>query len=152
VIGAIGIPVVIVVAAITYRVVARDPTPGPEWVRAGTVDEIARQGVTEIGDRAYVVSYDGLDPFAFAASYIDGIHETLSYCASSGWFYNEPHGTQYDVVGNYRLGPAPGSTLPRVAVAVVGDDVWVDPAQRVPGPVPGATEVEQRPAGPFCQS
>jgi hypothetical protein len=93
--------------------------------------------------------------FAFAASYdegVEGIHEVVSYCASSGWFYNEPHATQYNIVGRYMLGPAPSSTLPRVAVTVLDGEVWVNPEQPTSEPIPGAEEIHQRPQGPFCQA
>ena len=100
---------------------------------------------------AYVVSYGDLPPFAFAASYVDVIHEKVYFCPTSGWFYQRPHATQYDIVGKYKLGPEPSSTLPRVAVTVVDGNVWVDPAQAVPGLVLGADEVRQPPKGPYCQ-
>jgi hypothetical protein len=34
---------------------------------------------------------------------------------------------------------------------VVDGNVWVDPAQAVPGLVPGAERVRQPPKGPYCQ-
>ncbi len=129
-----------------------EASPGPGWLKAGSVADIERQGVTKVDDSAYVVSYGGLPVFAFAASYVDGIHEVVSYCPSSGWFYNEPHATQYNIVGRYMLGPAPSSTLPRVAVSVLDGEVWVDPGQPVSGLIPGATEIQQPAEGPFCQS
>ena len=150
----IGVVAVLVVLAglIAYIVVSREASPGPGWLKAGSVADIERQGVTKVDDSAYVVSYGGLPVFAFAASYVDGIHEVVSYCPSSGWFYNEPHATQYNIVGRYMLGPAPSSTLPRVAVSVLDGEVWVDPGQPVAGLIPGATEIQQPAKGPFCQA
>ena len=135
---------------IAYNIVSRDASPGPGWLKAGSVEDIERQGVTKVADSAYVVSYGGLPVFAFAASYVDGIHEVVSYCPSGEGFYNEPHATQYNMVGTYIAGPAPSSTLPQVAVSVVDDEVWVDPEQRVSRTV-GAMGIQQRPST-FCQS
>ena len=152
---AIGIGMVVMVAAlaglIIYKVAPREASPGPGWLKVGSVADVERQGVTKVDDSAYVVSYGDLPVFAFAASYVEGIHEVVSYCPSSGWFYNEPHATQYNIVGRYMLGPAPSSTLPRVAVTVLDGEVWVDPAQPVSGLIPGALGIHQRPEGPFCQ-
>jgi nitrite reductase/ring-hydroxylating ferredoxin subunit len=153
---AIGIGLVVMVATlaglIIYKVASREESPGPGWLKVGSVADIERRGVTKVDDSAYVVSYGDLPVFAFAASYVDGIHEVVSYCPSSGWFYNEPHATQYNIVGRYMLGPAPSSTLPRVAVTVLDGEVWVDPAHPVSGLIPGALGIHQRPEGPFCQS
>ena len=115
---------------IIYKVASREASPGPGWLRVGSVADIERQGVTKVDHSAYVVSYRDLPVYAFAASYVDGIHEVVSYCSSSGWFYNEPHATQFNIVGRYMLGPAPSSTLPRVAVTVLDGEVWVNPEQK----------------------
>jgi hypothetical protein len=149
-----GVVVVFValVGVTIYWVEFRQTSPGAGWIRVGSVADVQRQEVTKVGDSAYVVSYDDLPPFAFAASYVDVIHETVYYCPSSGWFFNEPHATQYDIVGKYKLGPAPSSTLPRVAVTVVDGNVWVDPARPVLGLVPGAEAIHQPAGGPICQS
>ena len=153
--------VVIAVAlsvAVAYKVVVDQPPPGPGWIKVGSVADIQRQGVTKIDDSAYVVSYGDLPVFAFAAFYDEGvegvelIHETVYYCSSSGWFFNEPHATQYDIMGKYKLGPAPSSTLPRVAVTVLDGNVWVNPAQSVPGLVPGVGGINQPAKGPNCQN
>jgi hypothetical protein len=149
-----GLGVVLVIstlaAVIVYKVVSHQPSPGPGWLEVGSVAGVERQGVTKVDSSAYVVSYGHLPLFAFAASYVDGIQEVVSYCPSSGWFYNEPHATQYDIVGKRMLGPEPSSTLPRVAVTVLDGEVWVDPGEPVPGPIPGARRIERSPAGPFC--
>jgi nitrite reductase/ring-hydroxylating ferredoxin subunit len=155
---AIGIilGLIVVMAAlggvIIYKLASKEASPGPGWLKVGSVADIQRQGVTKFEHSAYVVSYGDLPLFAFAAHYVDDIHEVVSYCPASGWFYNEPHATQYNIVGRYELGPGPSSTLPRVAVTVVDDDVWVNPGQPVSEPIPGATEVDDRPNGPYCQS
>jgi hypothetical protein len=153
-IGIVGVVVMIaaLVGLIIYEVESREASPGLGWLKVGSVADIERQGVTKVDDSAYVVSYGDLPVFAFAASYVDGgIHEVVSYCPSSGWFYNEPHATQYNIVGRYMLGPAPSSTLPRVAVTVLDDEVWVDPEQPVSEPIPRAMGIHQRARGPFCQ-
>ena len=148
----LAVVVMAAVAGLTiYEVVSRGASPGPGWRKVGSIADIERQGVTRIGDSAYVVSYGDLPVFAFAASYdegVEGIHEVVSYCTSGGYFYNEPHATRYDIVGRYILGPAPSSTLPRVAVTVLDGEVWVDPEQPVSGLIPGAMELSQRPKDP----
>ena len=154
--GAVAVAVALIGVTI-YWVAIRQTSPGAGWIRAGSVADVQRQGVTKVGDSAYVVSYGDLPVFAFAASYDEGVegeetHETVYYCSSSGWFFNEPHATQYDIMGKYKLGPAPTSTLPRVAVTVLDGNVWVDPAQPVPGLVPGAAAIHQPAEGPICQS
>jgi hypothetical protein len=146
--------VVLVIATlagvIVYKVVSHQPSPGPGWHKVGSVAAVEHQGVTKVDESAYVVSYGHLPLFAFAASYVDGIHEVLSYCPSSGWFYNEPHQTEYNIVGRYMLGPAPSSPLPRIAVTVLDGEVWVNPGKPVSGLIPGAMGVHQAPKGPFC--
>jgi hypothetical protein len=146
--------VVVVIAALAglfvYKVVSHQPSPGPGWIKVGPVATVERQGVTRVDGSAYVVSYGHLPLFAFAASYVDGIREVVSYCPSSGWFYNEPHATEYNIVGRYMLGPAPSSTLPRVAVTVLDGEVWVNPGKPVSGLIQGAMGIHQPPKGPFC--
>jgi hypothetical protein len=147
----IVIVVLALIAIALYWVGFRQTSPGPGWVKVGSVADVQQQRVTKVDNSAYVVSYGGLPLYAFAASYIDGLHEKVYYCPASGWFFNEPHATAYDIVGRYKLGPEPSSTLPRVAVTVVDEDVWVDPAQPVGGLVAGADAIQQPADGPFCQ-
>lgn len=143
--------VVAVIGATVHWVAIRRTSPGPGWIKVGSVAEVQQQRVTPVDNSAYVVSYGGLPLYAFAASYVDGIHEQVYYCPSDGWFFNEPHSTSYDIVGRYKLGPEPASMLPRVAVAVLDGTVWVDPDQTVLGLVPGGDAIKQPPAGPYCQ-
>jgi hypothetical protein len=150
---AIGLGVIVIATlagVIVYKVVSHQPSPGPGRLKVGPVAAVERQGVTKVDASAYVVSYGDLPLFAFAASYVDGIREAVSYCPSSGWFYNEPHQTEYNIVGRYMLGPAPSSTLPRVAVTVLDGWVWVNPGEPVSGLIPGAMGIHQAPKGPFC--
>ena len=143
---------VALVGVTVYWVAIRQTSPGPGWIRVGPVAEVQQQRVSKVDNSAYVVSYGGLPLYAFAASYVDVLHEKVYYCPSDGWFFNEPYSTRFDIVGRYKLGPEPGSMLPRVALTVLDGTVWVDPDQSVPGLVPGAdATVTQRPAGPYCQ-
>jgi hypothetical protein len=144
--------VVALIGAAIYWVGFRQTSPGPGWIKVGSVEDVQQQRVVKVDNSAYVVSYGDLPLYAFVASYGADIHEKVYYCPASGWFFNEPHSTEYDIVGRYKLGPDPSSTLPRVAVTVLGGDVWVDPAQPVAGLVPGADAIpQQHPAGAFCQ-
>ena len=149
----LGVVLVIATLAgvIVYKVVSHQPSPGPGWLKVGSIAAVEHQGVTKVDESAYLVSYGHLPLFAFAASYVDGIHEVVSYCPSNGGFYNEPHATQYDIVGRYLDGPDPSSTLPRVAATVVDGDVWVDPEQPVSEPIPGGTEVDVPTSRAYCQ-
>ena len=65
-IGILGVVVVMTALAglIIYRVVSREASPGPGWLKAGSVGDIKRQGVTKVDYSAYVVSYGDLPVFA----------------------------------------------------------------------------------------
>jgi len=73
--------------------------------------------------------------------------EPVEYCPSSDWFEDPAHGSKFDRLGRYELGPAPRG-LARMRTVVLDGVVWVNPSEVTLGPPRG--EHAARPAGPFC--
>jgi hypothetical protein len=133
-------------AAVGVVLVNADQTARNGWVEAGTVDRLTERGVTYVeGARAYVVSTPSGLIALHARSPQRG--EPVRYCASSGWFEDAMHGSKFDTVGRYVLGPAPRG-LDRFDVEVQGDEAFVDTSEIFIGPSRGAHD--RRPSGPFC--
>lgn len=124
-------------------------SPGPSWVRAGSVSEVQRRQVVYVPDaRAYVVASSSTNPLALHAR-SPHLGEWIRYCASSGWFEDRAHGAMFDGLGRYVLGPAPRG-LDRFEVRVIAGNVWVDTASLMLGPPRGPRDLH--PSGPFCVS
>ena len=68
------------------------------------------------GFPAYVVVDPPQTPIALLAQSTH-LGERLIYCRSSGWFEDLAHGTKFDRLGSYELGPAPRG-LDRLATFV----------------------------------
>ena len=66
-----------------------------------------------------------------------------------GWFEDPAHGTKFDRLGNYELGPAPRG-LDRLATLVQDGVVWVNPNEVTLGPPRGSHDI--KPTGPFCST
>jgi hypothetical protein len=125
-----------------------DETPRPGWIRAGSANEIASRRVTFVGEiPAYVVTTTEGPIALYARS--PHLGEPVRFCASSGWFEDDRHGTMFDGLGRYELGPAPRG-LDRLALHVVAGDVWIDPANISIGPPRGVHSLH--PSGPFCRA
>jgi hypothetical protein len=141
-----GVVALCVGAAVISVVLDSDPPVG--WVRAGSVREVADQRVTFIPEiPAYVVDR-GERPIAlFARSPQNG--EPVRFCSSSGWFEDLLHGSMFDGLGRYVLGPAPRG-LDRFEVHLVDNEVWIDSTNIYVGPPRGNRQLT--PAGPFCRS
>jgi nitrite reductase/ring-hydroxylating ferredoxin subunit len=122
-------------------------SPGPGWVHASSVEELKRDGVVYVPlARAYVVAADGssiLAPYARSPH----LGQPIRFCESSGWFEDPIHGSKFDRLGRYAVGPAPRG-LARFEVRVVGEEVWVNPTDILTGPPRG--EPTEPPSGPFC--
>jgi hypothetical protein len=80
-----------VIAVAFYWFAFREASPGPGWIRVGSVADVQRQRVTKVDDSAYVVSYGGLPLYAFAWSYDEGIHEAVYYCPSQRMVLSTNH-------------------------------------------------------------
>lgn len=142
----VGILGALTVAAVLIAVRHTD-SPGPEWVRAGTVSDLEREHVVYLSDAQVFVIDGPSGPVALSA--LDPhLGERIIFCRSSGWFEEPQHGSKYDGSGFYALGPSPRG-MDRVGVRVVDGDVWVDPVRMTPGPPRNAEEPEAR-LGPFC--
>jgi cytochrome b6-f complex iron-sulfur subunit len=74
----------------------------------------------------------------------------VPFCQQSQWFECPCHGSKYNRVGEYQLGPAPRG-LDRFKVTVTsGGDVMVDTSQIILGPPRGTNTIDEPPQGPFC--
>ncbi len=125
-------------------------SPGPGWVRVGSLEDVRADGVTSLPEvPAYVVAKPPRAPIALLAV-SPHLGERITYCQSSGWFEDLAHGAQFDRLGNYRLGPAEHG-LDRLATLVRDGAVWVNPSEITTGPAKGSSD-GLPPAGPFCQT
>jgi len=124
-----------------------DGSPGPGWVRVGTLDQVRTKQVMYVAElRAYVVADPQQSPIALSAR-SPQMGEPVEYCPSSDWFEDPAHGSKFDRLGRYELGPAPRG-LDRMRTVVLEGVVWVDPTEITLGPPRG--EKAAAPAGPFC--
>jgi nitrite reductase/ring-hydroxylating ferredoxin subunit len=143
---------VVAVSATTIllvELVVGSGSPGPPWVRAGSVSEVQRRQVVYVPvARAYVVDASSGNPIALYAR-SPHLGERIRYCASSGWFEEQAHGSMFDGLGRYVLGPAPRG-LDRFDVRIIDDNVWVDTSNLVLGPPRGPADTH--PSGPLCRS
>jgi len=138
--GLLVIAVAVVALAATTMLLAKlfneSSSPGPSWVRAGSVSEVQRRQVVYVPEaRAFVVAASSTSPLALYAR-SPHLGERVRYCASSGWFEDRAHGAMFDGLGRYILGPAPRG-LDRFEVRVIDGDVWVDTANLMLGPPRG---------------
>ena len=124
----------------------KDVGPGVGWIRVGSTEQVTSARITFVESvPAYVVA----TPEGLVGLYARSpqMGEPVKYCASSGWFEDRAHGSMFDSLGDYVLGPAPRG-LDRLDVRAVGNDVWIDPTDRFIGAPRGTHPVEQ--SGPFC--
>jgi hypothetical protein len=146
VVAGIGLVVLgVVVASIAVGVPRR--TLGTPWVRGAAVSTIRARGPVYVRDAdAYLVAARPQSVIALVAR-SPQMGEPVRYCASSGWFEDPAHGSKFDGLGRYALGPAPHG-LDRLAVRLVDGVVWVDPAAVSTGPPRGTATIP--PSGRFC--
>ena len=131
------------------RSLVAEPSPGAGWVRVGSIQDVRSQGVVSLPQApAYVVVDPPRSPIAVLARSTH-LGERIIYCPSSGWFEDPAHGTKFDRLGNYELGPAPRG-LDRLATLVQDGVVWVNPNEVTLGPPRGSHDI--KPTGPFCST
>jgi Rieske Fe-S protein len=131
------------------RFLAAEWSPGAGWVRVGSIQDVRSEGVVSLPEiPAYVVVDPPQTPIALLARSTH-LGERLIYCRSSGWFEDPAHGTKFDGLGNYGLGPAPRG-LDRLATLVQDGVVWVNPNEVTLGPPRGSHDI--KPTGPFCST
>jgi Rieske Fe-S protein len=118
-------------------------------VRVGSIRDVRSQGVVSLPEiPAYVVVDPPQTPIALLAQSTH-LGERVIYCRSSGWFEDPAHGTKFDRLGSYELGPAPRG-LDRLATLVQDGIVWVNPNEVTRGPPRGSHHI--KPTGPFCST
>jgi hypothetical protein len=147
------IPLVAAFAILVGLAIARfstsDNSPGSGWVRVGSIQDVHSQGVVLLPEvPAYVVVDPPRTPIALLARSTH-LGERVTYCRSSGWFEDPAHGTKFDRLGNYELGPAPRG-LDRLATLVQDGVVLVNPNEVTLGPPRGSQDI--KPTGPFCNT
>lgn len=143
------VAVTLLTGLLVLRFLVAEWSPGAGWLRVGSIQEVRSQGVVSLPEvPAYVVVDPPRIPIALLALSTH-LGERVIYCRSSGWFEDPAHGTKFDRLGNYELGPAPRG-LDRLATLVQDGVVWVNPNEVTLGPPRGSHHI--RPAGPFCSS
>jgi Rieske Fe-S protein len=147
VIGVVAVSLLLGLAVV--RSLVSERSPGPGWVRVGSIQDVRSQGVVPLPEvPAYVVIDPPRAPIALLARSTH-LGERVTYCRSSGWFEDPAHGTKFDRLGNYELGPAPRG-LDRLATLVQDGVVWVNPNEVTLGPPRGSHDIQ--PTGPFCST
>ena len=147
VIGVVAVSLLLGLAVV--RSLVAEPSPGAGWVRVGSIQDLRSQGVVPLPEvPAFVVVDPPQTPIALLARSTH-LGERLIYCRSSGWFEDPAHGTKFDRLGNYELGPAPRG-LDRLATLVQDGVVWVNPNEVTLGPPRGSHDI--KPTGPFCST
>ena len=132
-----------------FRFLVAEWSPGAGWVRVGSIQDVRSRGVVPLPEvPAYVVVDPPRTPIALLARSTH-LGERVIYCRSSGWFEDPAHGTKFDRLGNYELGPAPRG-LDRLATLVQDGVVWVNPNEVTLGPPRGSHDI--KPTGPFCST
>jgi hypothetical protein len=148
-------PIVPLVAAIigvagvtAVAIVASGGSVDPRWVPVGMIDDVNRREIVFVPQlHAYVVADPGGTPITLLAE-SPQMGEPVELCATSMWFEDAAHGSKFDQLGRYALGPAPRG-LDRLPTTVRDGVVLVDPTRTLLGPPRGEGGVEP-PVGPFC--
>ena len=123
-----------------FRFLDAEWSPGPGWVRIGSIEDVRSRGVVSLPDvPAYVVADPPRNPIALLARSTH-LGERVIYCRSSGLF---------EGLGNYEFGPAPRG-LDRLGTLVEDGVLWVNPNDVTPGPPRGSGHL--KPTGPFCST
>lgn len=140
----------LVVGLATWVAVERLSGPAaPEgWTQVASLNDVQSAGVLRAQDVDVFLVHQAAEDKILALSAIDPRNQPIAYCETSGWFQDVNHGSQFDRLGRYGLGPAPRG-LDRFPVLILGDDVYVDKSQTIPGPARYEPKAD-RPAGRFC--
>ena len=124
------------------------PFGDDRWRPVGSIDELNDREVLFVPElRTYVVAGDDGAPIALIAR-SPQMGEPVDYCPTSGWFEDAAHGSKFDGVGRYALGPAPRG-LDRYPTTVRDGIVLIDPSRTLLGSPRGDGSVAS-PHGPFC--
>jgi hypothetical protein len=144
----VGIALAVVGVVVAVLAVGVPPRSlGPYWVRGAAVSVIRSRGPVYVRDAgAFLVAVGPVKVVAISA-HSPQMGENVRYCPASGWFEDPAHGSKFDGLGRYALGPAPHG-LDRFAVRQVDGVIWIDPSAVTTGPPRGTPFT--KPAGPFC--
>ena len=136
--------VLVLSAAIIFGLVSSSRGDGP----VVTLDELRDSGVLFVEDEHAFLVYNDGNPLALSddAQHLDGEHAL--WCESSQMFETPTHGEKFDSLGYYYAGPAQRG-LDRFPLRLQGDAIYVDFAERVPGPERGSGPSFE-PQGDFC--
>jgi hypothetical protein len=146
------VPLVVALISVTavtvLAIVASSGSVDPKWVPVGTIVDVNRRGIVFVSQlHAYVVADPGGTPITLIAR-SPQMGEPVELCATSMWFEDAAHGSKFDQLGRYAIGPAPRG-LDRLPTTVLDGVVVVDPTRTLLGPPRGEGGVEP-PVGPFC--
>ena len=104
-------------------------------------------------DEEYGVDYvaDGVVVEGVMALYQRCVHLgcRVPFCDTSKWFECPCHGSKYNQVGEYELGPAPRG-MDRFPITLEGEELVVDTATVILGPPRGTDTTGKGIEGPFC--
>ena len=142
----VGLVVGVLAGAGIGFLVAPNDTPRPPWQRIASMSQLRSETVLTVDGSGVILVLDRGEPIALSA--LDPRGQPVVYCETSGWFQDVNHGSQFDRLGHYALGPAPRG-LDRFAVLVFGDDVFVDRQQVMTG-APRYQPPARETTGPFC--
>jgi hypothetical protein len=128
--------------------VASDSSPGAGWVHVASFDDVRQRGIVFLPELDAYVMADSRQPPLTLVARSPQMGERVVYCPSSTWFEDPAHGSKFDRLGRYALGPAPRG-LDRLATVVLDGQVWTNPDHITLGP-PREEHAQSPPAGPFC--
>jgi cytochrome b6-f complex iron-sulfur subunit len=116
--------------------------------------------------RFYIVKYDGSGvdrefdvDYAADGALVEGVLALyqrcvhlgcrVPFCDTSKWFECPCHGSKYNQVGEYKLGPAPRG-MDRFPITLEGEELVVDTSTVILGPPRGTDTTGRGIEGPFC--
>lgn len=118
------------------------------WLPVGALERVNDAGVLALPALdLFVVANPGGTPVTLIGR-SPQMGEPVVYCPTSMWFEDPAHGSKFDRLGRYAIGPAPRG-LDRLPTIVRDGLVLVDPSRTILGP-PRQDHAAEKPAGPFC--
>jgi hypothetical protein len=151
---------ILVAAAVLALLVSAPWRSGVQPISGSDVLEVQPVGVVVAANLAdgrpvFIVHHDDgtvsvVDAFSTHVTY--GIGKLVGWCSSSRTFEDPFHGSKWDEVGDYALGPAPTGLVTYQFSVVPGDQNQVQVDRAMPPHPRGFLTQPFQPAGPFCQS
>jgi cytochrome b6-f complex iron-sulfur subunit len=122
---------------------------GPVYVGTGRFYIVGWNGTPGDGQADYPglgVTAEGIMPLYQRCVHLGC---RVPFCGSSQWFECPCHGSKYNSVGEYKLGPAPRG-MDRFSIEISGDTVVVDTSSIELGPPRGTDTTGVGVQGPYC--